>query len=160
MVFNYRGGATLNDVPGNALILDIPNAVLALPEGDEFQAASPAEGIAFLSATNLPDNRIRVAITGSDGPPAADVRATPQGLGAGIGLFFVDERPGDLENSFTLPSYLRTDAAVYYRRENWRAALNFKNLFDVRYFESSAFGRERITPGAPFTIIGSVAVEF
>jgi iron complex outermembrane receptor protein len=83
-----------------------------------------------------------------------------QGLGAGIGLFFVGDRPGDLENSFTLPSYLRTDAAIYYRRENWRAALNFKNLFDVRYFESSAFGRARITPGAPFTITGSIAVEF
>jgi len=83
-----------------------------------------------------------------------------QGLGAGIGLFFVDERPGDLENTFTLPSYLRTDAAIYYRRNNWRVALNFKNLFNVRYFESSIFGRERITPGAPFTIVGSVAVEF
>lgn len=83
-----------------------------------------------------------------------------QGLGAGIGVFYVDERPGDLENTFTLPSYLRTDASIYYRRQNWQAGLHFKNLFDVRYFESSAFGRQRVTPGASLTIIGSISVKF
>ena len=41
-----------------------------------------------------------------------------QGLGFGTGLFFVGDRQGDLDNSFQLPSYVRTDAAIYYHRNN------------------------------------------
>ncbi|MGF1519732.1 MAG: TonB-dependent siderophore receptor [Nodosilinea sp.] len=85
---------------------------------------------------------------------------TLEGLGFGLGLFYVGERQGDLENSFRLDSYLRTDAALYYRRDHWRAALNVKNLFDRSYIEGSEFGRTEITFGTPFTIIGSIAVEF
>ncbi|MCU0527807.1 MAG: TonB-dependent siderophore receptor [Elainella sp. Prado103] len=65
---------------GNALIADIPNAVLALPEGDEFQQTNPIEGIALVSVTSLPNNRVRVAITGTEAPPTAEVRAEAQGL--------------------------------------------------------------------------------
>lgn len=67
-------------VVGNALIADIPNAVLALPEGEEFQQTNPAEGIALLSVTGLPNNRVRVAITGIDAPPIADLSVEPSGL--------------------------------------------------------------------------------
>ncbi|GAA6624140.1 TonB-dependent siderophore receptor [Scytonema sp. NUACC26] len=83
-----------------------------------------------------------------------------KGLGFGIGLFFVGERQGDLENTFVLPSYLRSDAAIFYRQNNWRAAINVNNLFDVKYFEASDFGRVTVRPGAPLTIIGSLSVEF
>ena len=83
-----------------------------------------------------------------------------QGLGFGLGLFYVDARQGDLENSFELPSYLRTDAAIFYRRNNWRAAINLQNLFDVGYFETSEIGRNTVIPGTPFTVIGSFAIEF
>ena len=38
-----------------------------------------------------------------------------KGLGFGAGLFFVGEREGDLNNSFQLPSYTRTDATIFYR---------------------------------------------
>lgn len=87
-------------------------------------------------------------------------RGNLQGLGFGAGLFYVGERAGDFGDFFfELPSYLRTDAAVYYRRNNWQVALNVKNLFNVRYFES-AVARERITPGEPLTLVGSVSVEF
>ncbi|NEQ21748.1 MAG: TonB-dependent receptor, partial [Microcoleus sp. SIO2G3] len=83
-----------------------------------------------------------------------------QGLGFGLGLFFVDERQGDLANSFEVPSYLRTDVGIFYRRNNWRAAVNIKNLFDIDYVESTGNDRSRITTGQPFTVIGSVSVEF
>jgi iron complex outermembrane receptor protein len=83
-----------------------------------------------------------------------------QGLGFGLGLFFIDERAGDFSDTFDLPSYLRTDAAVFYRRDNWRAAINIQNLFDVEYFRSNNFGRVAIEPGAPLTVVGSLAVEF
>ncbi|MCC5644531.1 TonB-dependent receptor [Nostoc sp. CHAB 5824] len=83
-----------------------------------------------------------------------------KGFGLGMGLFYVDARQGDLENSYELPSYIRTDAAIYYRQNNWRAAINFQNLFDIRYFETSELGRTTVIPGAPLTIIGSFAIEF
>lgn len=43
-------------IVGNAVIADIANAVLVLPDGDEFLASEPAAGIALISVTNLPGN--------------------------------------------------------------------------------------------------------
>jgi iron complex outermembrane recepter protein len=82
------------------------------------------------------------------------------GLGFGAGLFYVGNRAGDAANTFELPDYIRADAAVYYQRDNWRLALNIKNLFDTEYFESVNFGRVSIEPGAPRTVVGTVSVEF
>ena len=82
-----------------------------------------------------------------------------QGLGFGVGLFYSGERQGDLANSFEIPDYLRTDAALFYRRDNWRAAINVRNLFDVDYIEATQ-RRTRIDPGAPLTVVGSFSIEF
>lgn len=69
------------NVIGNALIADIANAALVLPSGEpEFQAANPAEGVALVSVINLPNNRVRIAITGTESPPAAEVATTTTGL--------------------------------------------------------------------------------
>ncbi|MBE9201706.1 MULTISPECIES: TonB-dependent siderophore receptor [unclassified Nodularia (in: cyanobacteria)] len=84
-----------------------------------------------------------------------------QGLGLGIGFNYVGDREGDLANTFRLGSYFLTNAAVFYRRNNYRFAINFKNLFDVEYFQSSLGGRNNgIEPGDPFTVIGSFSVQF
>lgn len=81
-----------------------------------------------------------------------------QGLGFGLGLVYVDEREAQLPNTgVTLPSYFRTDASLFYRRDNWRVAVNIKNLFDVKYYNTQGFF---ITPQAPFTILANVSVEF
>ncbi len=82
-----------------------------------------------------------------------------QGLGAGIGLFFVGDRAGDLDNSYDVPSYVRTDAAIFYNQDKFRVALNFKNLFDVDYFES-ALNSNRVYYGQPFTVQGTVSWRF
>ncbi|MEM8831744.1 MAG: TonB-dependent siderophore receptor [Cyanobacteria bacterium P01_G01_bin.19] len=82
-----------------------------------------------------------------------------EGLGFGVGLFYEDVKPGDLENSFFLPDYLRTDAAIFYEKNDFKAQVNFQNLFDIRYFES-ARDQARVNPGAPFTVLGTVSVEF
>ena len=82
-----------------------------------------------------------------------------EGLGAGLGLFYVGDRQGDLDNTFTLPSYFRTDAALFYSRDNWRAQLNFENLFDVEYF-TGASRRTRVLAGAPFGVSASFSVNF
>ncbi|MEM1256807.1 MAG: TonB-dependent siderophore receptor [Cyanobacteria bacterium P01_H01_bin.21] len=84
-----------------------------------------------------------------------------QGLGFGIGFNFVGERDGDLENSFQLDDYFLTNAGIFYRRDNWRFALNAKNLFDIDYIAASNNSRSSgLEPGAPFTIVGSVSVKF
>jgi iron complex outermembrane recepter protein len=82
-----------------------------------------------------------------------------KGLGFGLGLYYVGERYADVENTSVLPSYFRTDSAIYYKRDNWRLALNFRNLFNEAYYETSQ-SRNIIYPGAPFTVIGSFSVQF
>ncbi|MBD2435881.1 TonB-dependent siderophore receptor [Nostoc sp. FACHB-110] len=80
-----------------------------------------------------------------------------QGLGFGLGLVYVDEREATLPNTIKIPSYVRTDASVFYRRDNWRAAINIKNLFDTKYYESQG---SYIVTGAPLTILGTVSFDF
>jgi iron complex outermembrane recepter protein len=82
-----------------------------------------------------------------------------EGLGFGAGIFYVDSRQGDLDNSFEVPSYTRVDAAIYYEKDNFKAALNFKNLLDVEYFVGVQ-NRRNVPPGAPFTVQGTVSWEF
>ena len=82
-----------------------------------------------------------------------------RGLGFGAGLFFVGERQGDLANSFQLPGYTRTDAAIFYERGGFRTALNFRNLFDIEYFEAADNDLE-VFPGEPFLVFGSLSYEF
>ncbi|MEM6435436.1 MAG: TonB-dependent siderophore receptor [Cyanobacteria bacterium P01_D01_bin.115] len=84
-----------------------------------------------------------------------------EGLGAGLGFFYVGERPGDTGNTFTLPSYFRTDAALFYKQDNWRAQINFENLFDIEYFTSANYEiRESVNPGQPFGVTASLSINF
>jgi iron complex outermembrane receptor protein len=81
-----------------------------------------------------------------------------QGLGFGLGLFYVGEREGDLNNDFSVPSYVRTDAAVYYKKGHLSLALNFKNLFNVQYFTPRTI--QLVYPEDPFTVQGTVSWKF
>ncbi|MBD2165572.1 TonB-dependent siderophore receptor [Calothrix membranacea FACHB-236] len=82
-----------------------------------------------------------------------------KGLGFGLGLYYVGDRYADVENTSIMPSYFRTDSAIYYKQDNWRLALNFRNLFNETYYETSQ-ARNTIYPGAPFTVIGSFSIQF
>ncbi|MEM6432330.1 MAG: TonB-dependent siderophore receptor [Cyanobacteria bacterium P01_D01_bin.115] len=81
------------------------------------------------------------------------------GLGFGAGLFYVGERAGDRDNSFFVDGYARVDAAISYERDNYRFGLNFQNLFDTEYIEAATDDLS-IFFGAPFTVLGTVSVEF
>ncbi|QYO68495.1 TonB-dependent siderophore receptor [Leptolyngbya sp. 7M] len=83
-----------------------------------------------------------------------------KGLGFGLGVFYVGERQGDLANTFQLDDYFRTDAAIYYRRGRFNAAVNVRNLLNVDYVSAANFGRLYVQRGAPFTITGSISWEF
>ncbi|MEH1832773.1 MAG: hypothetical protein V7L29_11985 [Nostoc sp.] len=80
-----------------------------------------------------------------------------KGLQFGRGIFFVGSRIANQSDPFTVPSYLRTDAAISYKHDNWRAALNFKNIFDLKYYDTQGYF---LVPQAPLTILGSISVEF
>ncbi|NEQ28711.1 MAG: TonB-dependent receptor, partial [Microcoleus sp. SIO2G3] len=84
-----------------------------------------------------------------------------EGLGFGFGFNFAGERAGDRTNTFEVDSYFVTNAAIFYERDNWRAAVNFRNLFDVDYIRGTSFDTTTgIDPGDPFTVIGSISVRF
>ena len=97
-----------------------------------------------------------------------------KGLGAGVGMYAQGKRvgifqcqdPANCQAPFELAGYVRMDAAVYYRRPevftgtNLIAAVNFTNLLDQRYFPGAQNFREIVYTGAPFTVIGSVKLEF
>ncbi|MEM9540192.1 MAG: TonB-dependent siderophore receptor [Cyanobacteria bacterium P01_E01_bin.42] len=81
------------------------------------------------------------------------------GLSIGIGFNAVGERQGDNKNSFSVAGYFLTNAAIAYHKDKWRIGLNFRNLFDVDYIESTQ-SRVQVQPGRGFTAIGSFAIEF
>ena len=48
--------------------------------------------------------------------------------------------------------------SLFYRRDNWRVVIYFKNLLDTKYYVSTTYGD--IRPAAPFTVLGTVSVSF
>ncbi|MEH2082236.1 MAG: TonB-dependent siderophore receptor [Nostoc sp.] len=81
-----------------------------------------------------------------------------KGFGFGGGIFAASKNYGTLDNTYTLPGFVRTDAAVFYKKDRLRASVNFKNLFDVRYFQGSFF--DTANPADPFTVQGTISWEF
>jgi iron complex outermembrane recepter protein len=132
-------------IPGWNIIASYAYTDARVTKDDNLQPGNLIEGVPFNSASLWSTYEIQ---TGDF-----------QGLGFGLGLFYVGERQGDLNNSFQVPSYVRTDASVFYRRDNWKVGINVNNLFNVDYIEATQ-RRNRIDPGAPFTVRGTVSVEF
>ncbi|MCQ8129800.1 TonB-dependent siderophore receptor [Methylomonas rivi] len=89
---------------------------------------------------------------------------TLRGLTLGAGVFFQDQREGDMANSFELPGYARVDALIKYKLPIASAKttfqLNVENLLDHQYYAGTANDKSFINPGAPRTFIGSIRVEF
>ncbi|MFQ4141105.1 TonB-dependent siderophore receptor [Chlorogloeopsis sp. ULAP02] len=82
-----------------------------------------------------------------------------QGLGFGLGVYYIGERWADNANTVELPSFFRTDAAIFYERDRFRAALNFRNIFDVESYTSGG-SSSFIERGAPFNLLGTVSWQF
>lgn len=84
---------------------------------------------------------------------------TLEGLGFGLGIYYVGDRNGELRETFTLPAYTRTDASIFYEKDNFRTQVNFENLFNSRYFEG-ARDQFRVQPGSPFGVSASMNWTF
>ena len=80
-----------------------------------------------------------------------------KGFGFGGGVFYTGDREAQLPNTFKIPSYVRADATIFYKRDNWRVGLNFKNLFSTQYYDSQGY---YLRPGAPLTVLGTISVQF
>ncbi|MEH2010379.1 TonB-dependent siderophore receptor [Nostoc sp.] len=83
-----------------------------------------------------------------------------KGFGGGIGFNYVGDNKPDNLNTYTIPSYFLTDAALYYRNNNLSVGLNLNNIFNVRYYEASFDYLQRIIPGRPYTAQLTVKWEF
>jgi iron complex outermembrane receptor protein len=80
-------------------------------------------------------------------------------LGAALGIVYVGNRPGDIIDSFSLGSYTRWDAGVYYQRGSLTASLYFENIFD-RNYDTGSISNLEVFPGAPFTFRALVGWKF
>jgi iron complex outermembrane receptor protein len=83
-----------------------------------------------------------------------------QGLGFGVGVNYAGNRFGDLANSFEIGDYLTGNAAIFYRRDGYRFALNFKNITNANYIRAVTGNEGGVYPGEPLTVIGSFSAEF
>jgi iron complex outermembrane receptor protein len=101
-----------------------------------------------------------------------DFREQPgalKGLSLGFGPYLAGSRHGDIQNTFTLPGYVRLDGFAAYR---WTigptraiAQLTVRNLLNQEYYEnadqfSNVAPRNGVYPGAPLTFIGSLRLEY
>ncbi|MEL6398357.1 MAG: TonB-dependent receptor [Cyanobacteria bacterium J06626_4] len=60
-------------ISGNAVVTEIANATLELTDEAAAEQFAPAEGIALVQVSSLPNGNVQVAITGTDAPPEAQV---------------------------------------------------------------------------------------
>ena len=80
--------------------------------------------------------------------------------GAGIGAIYRDEIFAAADNAVTLPSFVRFDAALFYRHNDQLSAqLNVENIFGEEYY-ATAHNNNNITPGSPVAFRLGVNYKF
>ena len=80
--------------------------------------------------------------------------------GVGLGIIYRDEIFAAADNAVTLPSFVRFDAAVFYRiNDHLRAQLNIENLLDKDYY-ATAHNKNNITPGSPLAVRLGITARF
>jgi iron complex outermembrane receptor protein len=83
----------LTNIEGNTVIADIPNAILALANSQDFRLENPVTGISGVTVTQLEDKRLRVRVIGVDGVPT--IKVVPNSLGLVLSLS--SSIPSDIE---------------------------------------------------------------
>ena len=81
-------------------------------------------------------------------------------LAAGLGVVHRSDMFAAVDNTVTLPGYLRADAAAYFAlTERLRLQANVENLFDSKYYVN-ADGNNNITPGSSRAIRVALTARF
>lgn len=81
-------------------------------------------------------------------------------LGFGLGVTYQDEMYAAIDDTVTLPSFARVDAAAYYSvSRRLRLQANVENLFDEGYFPT-ANNNNNITPGSPRAVRLTAVTDF
>ena len=89
-----------------------------------------------------------------------------RGLGLGLGLFVQGDIFASTENRATYDGFAQLDSLVYYKRGQWKAQLNVKNLTNEVYNLAQAgttadnFAAVRVGTSTPRTFTASFALEF
>lgn len=83
-----------------------------------------------------------------------------KGLGFGGGAFFSDRVEYDLSNSGNVSGWVQFDAVVYYKRENFRAQINVKNLTDEEIYFTGVGGGDEVQRGNARTVLASLRFDF
>jgi iron complex outermembrane recepter protein len=82
----------------------------------------------------------------------------------GSGVYIVDQREGNKENTFQLPGYVRWDAMAAYRVDikdfKLTAQVNVNNILDKSYFKSALGFADSALPGDPISVLGSLRLEY
>lgn len=98
-----------------------------------------------------------------------EYRGPVNGLSLGFGAYVAGSRHGDIQNTFTLPGYVRLDGFAAYR---WTigptraiAQVTVRNLLNQQYYEGADQGsnvapRNGVYPGAPMMVFGSLRLEY
>lgn len=99
----------------------------------------------------------------------AELSGPAKGVSVGFGAYVSGSRHGDIQNTFTLPGYVRLDGFAAYR---WMigptraiAQVTVRNLLNHEYYEnadlnSNVAPRMGVYPGAPMTVFGSLRLEY
>ncbi len=81
-----------------------------------------------------------------------------QRLGVGLGVIHQSRMFAAIDNTVTLPGFTRLDAAAFVTlTPSMRAQLNVENVLNERYYPTS-HGNNNIGPGAPRTLLFSLAL--
>lgn len=84
---------------------------------------------------------------------------TFKNLGLGMGVIHEDERFGEADRRFTVPSYTVFNGLVTYRWGRFKAAVNIENIFDQRYVLRIEEART-YNPGAPRALKFSLSATY
>jgi catecholate siderophore receptor len=81
-------------------------------------------------------------------------------VAAGLGVLYRSDMFVAVDNTVTLPGYVRADAAVYFAlTRQVRLQANLENLFDKRYY-INADSNTNISPGFPRTLRVGLTTTF
>lgn len=107
--------------------------------------------------TSLPigDALVNVPLHGASFSTTYEIQeGALKGAGVTASAFYVGQREASLPNDLNIPSYVRLDAGVFYKMDQWRFSVDVKNVTDKEYYDSQGYS---LYPGAPLSVFAGVS---